>query len=119
MCVCDNGVIRDSLTDSRCTRSFVKSSVCGPPNGRKTEVLTIDGKNMTSTGATKVNLQVHKRISVAMKMLAMDGDLLGLDPLLGLYVIELLGCVHINEHSEGNFMNKVTNVCAAVTVKIE
>ena len=52
-------------------------------------------------------------------MLAMDGDLLGFDLLLGLYVIHLLGSVHINEHGEANFLNKVFIVGAADTVKIE
>ena len=52
-------------------------------------------------------------------MLAMDGDLLGFDLLLGLDIICLLGGIHINEHGETNFPNKVFSVGAADTVKIE
>ena len=67
-----NGVMRDTLIDSGCTRSLVKSSVCGPPSGHKTVVLTVDGKSMTSRGVTSVNLRVDKRTSVVVDMLAMD-----------------------------------------------
>ena len=52
-------------------------------------------------------------------MLAVNGDLLGFDLLFGLDVICLLGGVHINEHSEANFPNKVFSVGAADAVKIE
>ena len=52
-------------------------------------------------------------------MLAMDGDLLGFDLLLGLDVIRLLGGVHINEHGEANFPNNVFSVGATDAVKIE
>ena len=52
-------------------------------------------------------------------MLAMDGDLLGFDLLLGLDVFRLLGGVHINEHSEANFPNEVFSVGTADAVKIE
>ena len=74
---------------------------------------------MTSRGVTSVNLWVDKRISIVVDMLAMDGDLLGFDHMLGLDVIRLLGSVHINEHGEANFPNKVFSVGAADAVKIE
>ena len=77
----------NALIDSGCTRSLVKSSVCGPPSGHKTEVLTVDGKSMTSRGITIVNLRVDKRNPVVVDMLAIDGDLLGFDLLFGLDVI--------------------------------
>ena len=105
MRVCIKGVMCDALIDSECTRSLVRSSVCGPPSGHKTEVLTIDRKSMTSREVTSVNLWVDKRTLIVVDMLAMDGDLLGFDLLLGLDVIRLLGGVHINEHSEANFPN--------------
>ena len=74
---------------------------------------------MTSMGVTSVNLQVDKRTPVVVDMLAMDGDLLGFNLLLGLDVIRLLGSVYINEHGEDNFPNEVFSVGAADTVKIE
>ena len=43
MRVCINGVMCDALIDSGCTQSLVRSSVCGPPSGHKTEVLTVRG----------------------------------------------------------------------------
>ena len=119
MRVCISGVMRDALNDSGCTRSLVRSSVCSPPSGHKTEVLTVDGKIMTSRGMTSVNLRVDKRTPVVVDMLAMDGDLLGFDLLLGLDVIRLLGGVHVNEHGETNFPNEVFSVGAADAVKIE
>ena len=74
-------------------------------SGHKTEVLNFDGKSMTSRGVTSVSLRVDKRTPVVVDMLAMDGDLLGFDLLLGLDVLHLLGGVHINEHGEANFRN--------------
>ena len=59
--VCINGVMHDTLIDSGFTWSLVRSSVCGPPSGHKTEVLTVDGKSITSRGVTSVNLWVDKR----------------------------------------------------------
>ena len=83
------------------------------------QVLTIDGKGMTSRGVTSVNLQVDKRTPIVVDMLPMDGDLFGFNLLLGLDVIHLLGDVHINEHGEANFPNKVFSVSADDAVKIE
>ena len=119
MRVCINGVMRDALIGSGCTRSLVRSSVCCPLSEHKTVVLTVDGKNMTSKGVTSVNLRVDKRTPVVVDMLAMDGDLLGFDLMLVLDVIRLLGGVHINEHGEANFPNEVFSVDAADAVKIE
>ena len=118
-CVCINGVMRDALIDSGCTQSLVRSSVCGPLSGHKTEVLTIDRKSMTSRGVTSVNLLVDKPTPVVADTLAMDGDLSGFDLLLGFDVIRLLGGVHINEHGEANFPNEVFSVGTADAVKIE
>ena len=111
MRVCINGVMCDALIDSGCTHCLVRSSVCGPPSGHMTEVLTIDGKSMTSKGVTSVNLQVDERTPIVVDMLAVDGDLLGFD--------FLLGRVNINEHGEANFPNEVFSAGAADTVKIE
>ena len=61
MHMCINGVMRDALIDSGCTRSLVRSSVFGPSSGHKTEVLTVDRKSMTNRGVTSVNLWVDKR----------------------------------------------------------
>ena len=74
---------------------------------------------MTSRVVTSVNLRVDKKTPVVVDMLAMDGDLLGFDLLLGLDIIHLLGGVHINEHGEANFPNKVFSVGPADAVKIE
>ena len=74
---------------------------------------------MTSRGVTSVNLWVDKRTPIVVDMLAMDGDLLGFDLLLGFDVIRLLGGVHINEHGEANFPKEVVSVGAADAVKIE
>ena len=119
MSVCINGVMRDALINSECTRSLVRSLICGPLSGHKTEVLTVDRKSMTSRWVTSVNLRVVKRTPIVVDMLAMEGDLLGFDLLLGLGVIPLLGGVHINEYSEANFPNKVFSVGVADAVKIE
>ena len=100
-----NGVMHDALIDSGCTRSFVRSSVCGPPSRHTIEVLTVDGKSMTSRGVTSVNLRVDERTPVVVDMLAVDGDLLGFDLLLRLDIIHLLGSVNINEYGEANFPN--------------
>ena len=59
------------------------------------------------------------RIPVVVEMLAIDGDLLGFDPLIGLDVIRQLGGVHINERGESNFPIKVPSISAAVVVKIK
>ena len=74
---------------------------------------------MTSRGVTSVNLRVDERTPVVVDMLAVDGDLLGFDLLLGLDVIRLLSGVNINEHGEANFPNEVFSVGAADAVKIE
>ena len=52
-------------------------------------------------------------------MLAMDGDLLSFDQLLGLDVIRLLGGIYINERGEANFPSEEPSISAAVAVKIK
>ena len=66
---------KPTSSDACVHQLLVRRSICGPPSEHKTEVLTVDRKNMTSRGMTSVNLRVDKRTPVVVDMLAMDGDL--------------------------------------------
>ena len=68
---------------------------------------------------TNVNLRIDERTPVVYDMLAVDGDLLRFNLLLGIDVIRLLSGVNINKHGEANFPNEVFSVGTEDALKIE
>ena len=108
--------MRTALVDTGCTQSLLRMACCQTWRKEKVQVLTVGGRTLSCRGIGTVQLGVSNRNPLDIKVLVVDGALLGFDLLLGLDVIKQLGGVIVTSTGDVNFPQSSEPFCAAIRI---
>ena len=86
-----------ALVDSGCSWLLVTRSVCNPLSRQTSDILTVKSEILHSDGIGTITLAVYNVSPVKSDVLVVDSPLLGIDMLIGMDIISMLGGVCINQ----------------------
>ncbi|KFD49052.1 hypothetical protein M513_10100 [Trichuris suis] len=107
-----DGVVRCALVDSGCSRCIVYAPFCRQWERHPVSLKTISGEELPCIGSGHVSLVVPGARAMAVDVIVSDRRPLGLDFVLGMSAIRLLGGVLVNSQGHVQFNPFSSATCA-------
>ena len=105
-----------ALVDTGCMQLLARRQCCLEWKQKETRVLTVGGSTLKSYGVGVAKLSMGTMLPVTVKVLIVDGELLGFDLLLCLDAIRLLGGMSLTSTGEVKFLQCDEPTYAAITI---